>query len=114
MKTRLARRLLAVGLCACGVAACAAESSAPKTAAPPGATGEAMPPSIGAARSELTEREHDFEMAGADCEKACKALASLQRAADHLCVLSEPDECADARARVDRARRAVSAQCGGC
>ena len=73
-----------------------------------------MPPSLGAARSELTDREHDFQMAGGDCEKACKALASLARAADHLCVLSEPDECADARARVDRARRAVSAQCGGC
>ena len=115
MKTCVAKRVLAAGLFACGVAACAAEqSSASKTAAPPGAAGEAMPPSVGAARSELAAREHDFEMAGADCEKACKALASLERAANHLCALSEPDECADARARVDRARRAVSAQCGGC
>jgi hypothetical protein len=108
---------LALLACACAIAACAAESSSSKMApgtTTPGATGEPPPATVGAARSELAAREHDVEMAGGDCEKACKALASLERAANHLCALSEPDECADARARVDRARRAVTAQCGSC
>jgi len=113
MRKRIARAVLALGLLGCGLGACAAESSATR-APPPGTTSETPPATIGAARSELSAREHDFEMAGSDCEKACKALASLERAANHLCMLSEPDECADARARVDRARRAVTAQCGGC
>lgn len=108
----MATAVLALGLFGCVLGACAAEPS--KAKAPPGATTETPPATIGAARSELGAREHDVEMAGSDCEKACKALASLERAANHLCMLSEPDECADARARVDRARRAITAQCGGC
>ncbi len=113
MRKPIATAVLALGLFGSVLAACAAESTSAKT--PAGATsGEAAPTTIGEARGELGAREHDFEMAGSDCEKACKALASLERAANHLCMLSEPDECADARARVDRARRAVTAQCGGC
>ncbi len=114
MRKRLIATAAWIGLAGGVLGACAAGSSAPSGATSPSTSGEAAPTTIGAARSEFTDREHDFQMVGSDCEKACKALASLERAANHLCMLSEPDECADARARVDRARRAVTAQCGGC
>ena len=95
------------------VAACAAESAQSKS---PGVQ-ESHPAewyTIGNARNDFQGREHDVELAASDCQAACKALASLERAANHLCAVAEPDECTDARSRVDRARRAVSQQCGGC
>ncbi len=91
------------------VVACAAESSQSKSAAP---NGDWQP--IGAARSDFQAREHEIDLAGSDCQAACKALASLESAANHLCAVAEPDECTDARVRVDRARRAVTSRCGGC
>ena len=95
------------------VVACAASSSESKSAAPAGSGSEEWK-TIGAARSDFQARERDVELAASDCQAACKALASLERAANHLCAVSEPDECTDARARVDRAKRAVTSQCGGC
>lgn len=98
-------------LCTCVVVAgCAAGSatSGSKSSAP--ADWYTLP----AARADWQKNEHDFDLAASDCTLACKALASLERAADHLCAVAEPDECTDARARVDRARRAVQTQCGGC
>ena len=97
------------------VVACAAESSQSKSGAP---SNQDQHPAewytIGAARQDFQTTEHDFQIAATDCQAACKALASLERAANHLCAVAEPDECTDARSRVDRARRAVSQQCGGC
>jgi hypothetical protein len=98
------------------VAACAAESSSGKSAAPP--NGQEQHPAewytIGNARGDFQGREHDVELAASDCQAACKALASLERAANHLCAVAEPEECTDARVRVDRAKRAVTSQCGSC
>ena len=91
-------------------------SSESKSVTPSNA-GESHPAewyTIGAARQDFQTSEHDFQVAATDCQAACKALASLERAANHLCAVAEPDECTDARARVDRARRAISQQCGGC
>src|ERR1700690_4451415 len=110
-------RSFSVVLLAGFVAACAAEASTGKSVTPSnsgGGGGATEPPQIGAARAELEQRSRDVERAGSDCQTACKALASLERAANHLCLVSEPEECSDARVRVDRARRAIDTQCGGC
>ena len=50
---------------------------------------------------------------GADCATACKALESLARAADHICVIA-PEHCQEARARVAAAREKVRAACPDC
>jgi hypothetical protein len=101
------------------VAACAAsESSTTKSTTPAtgGGAGGAteFPESIGSARAEHDKAAHDVDLALSDCQNACKALASLERAVNHLCLVAEPEECTDARVRFDRARRAVNAQCSGC
>lgn len=92
--------------------ACAAGSAptqAPRTEAHPSGWY-----TLGAGRADFSRSERDFANVGADCTLACKALASLERAADHLCAVAEPGECSDARVRVDRARHEVDARCGGC
>jgi hypothetical protein len=53
-----------------------------------------------------------------DCAFACRALASLERAAAGLCALVEvPDDrrrCEDAKQRVHAAREHVRGQCTAC
>jgi hypothetical protein len=83
------------------------------------------------ARAELAQAQSDLDLAlggasgtgapqsaGAtqegNCAAACRALASLERAADHLCALSSASECADARSRVETARDRVAKACGAC
>ena len=52
---------------------------------------------------------------GAVCSIACKALASMGRAAVHVCELSGgSDPCTRAQGRVDAARARVLTQCGAC
>jgi hypothetical protein len=107
---RLAVACVVVAGCAAGSATSGSKSVAP-------ADSEAHPAAwytIAAGRADFQKNAHDFDLAATDCTLACKALASLERAADHLCAVAEPDECTDARARVDRAKRAVQSQCGGC
>jgi len=109
------RKTIASFIACAAVTACATGSDSKSLS--PGNAGESHPAewyTIGAARQDFQTSEHDFQVAASDCQVACKALASLERAANHLCAVSEPDECTDARARVDRARRVVSQQCGGC
>lgn len=50
------------------------------------------------------------------CATACSALASMERAADHLCVITGEgdDRCSSARGRVTRANDRVRAQCPAC
>jgi len=72
-----------------------------------------------AAREQLDESMKAFEAANGDCARMCKALASMQRAADHLCTLATSDDdgkkrCDEARARVSAAEDKVKASCGGC
>ena len=112
----MVRKACALVSFAAFVAACAAESSQGKSASPQ-QTQDQHPPewfTIGNARNDFQSREHEVELAASDCQAACKALASLERAANHLCAVAEPEECTDARVRVDRAKRAVTSQCGGC
>jgi hypothetical protein len=58
------------------------------------------------------------EAAAGDCSAACRALASMERAADHLCDLAgDPEDqrrCDDARRRVIAAREHIKSACGTC
>jgi hypothetical protein len=49
-----------------------------------------------------------------DCVIACKALASIRRAADRICALEPGPRCVDARAKADDAQRRVQAACPDC
>jgi hypothetical protein len=116
-----ARVLSALATCAFA-AACAAEKT---TAAPAGNGGAGAAGSveethpaewfqIGAAREDLKTSEVKMDASMSDCESACKALASLERAVNHICAVAEPEECSDARMRALKARKAVNSTCGGC
>ena len=71
-----------------------------------------------AARAELGQAQQDLEAAASDCSTACRALASMERATQHLCELVvEPDDrgrCDDARQRLHKARERIRSACGAC
>jgi hypothetical protein len=72
-----------------------------------------------AAQKQLDEAQQAFDASTGDCAQMCKALASMQRATDHLCTLAGEDldgkkRCDEARARVDSAEAKLKASCGGC
>jgi hypothetical protein len=116
MRYAHAMRLPAVAVAVLVVVGCAGSEASKATSTPAGAgssDGE-FPQSVVAARGEVDEASHQVDASMSDCQAACKALASLERAANRLCMVAEPQECSDARMRVDRAKRAVTAQCGGC
>lgn len=66
------------------------------------------------ARSELDRAESQLAAALKECTSACRALASMERAAKSLCDLGGADECSRARARVEAARDRVRSSCGTC
>jgi hypothetical protein len=49
-----------------------------------------------------------------DCVTACKAYASIRRAADKICGLEPGPRCSDARSKADDAQRRVQAACPDC
>jgi hypothetical protein len=71
-----------------------------------------------AARGELERSEASLAASASDCGAACRALASMSRAVDHLCALvdSADDQrrCDDARRRMASARERVRQTCGVC
>jgi hypothetical protein len=71
-----------------------------------------------ASRAEFARAQAELEAAQGDCEAACRALASMQRATERLCALAgEPDDrrrCEDARKRLLAARDRVRSACGEC
>jgi hypothetical protein len=73
---------------------------------------------VAEARSELARAEAALEASANDCAAACRALASMSRAVDHLCALvSSPDDqrrCDDAKRRMASARERVRQTCGAC
>jgi hypothetical protein len=73
----------------------------------------AQPQKGGAPKQEDGGDERD---AASACDIACRALASMDRAAQHLCELSGDGDarCQSARDRVDRARQRVVAECSAC
>lgn len=60
----------------------------------------------------LTE-QHDA-LSTSDCATACRALASIRRAADKICALDPGDRCAAGRAKADDATRRVREACPEC
>jgi hypothetical protein len=56
----------------------------------------------------------EAELRTSDCVEACRALASMSRAADRLCALGAGASCDEARARVDAAAQRVRAACPTC
>ena len=50
----------------------------------------------------------------ADCATACKALASIRRAAERICALDPDERCTAARAKADDATRRVRDACPDC
>ncbi|MEO7094626.1 MAG: hypothetical protein ABI175_15320 [Polyangiales bacterium] len=89
------------------------------TAANTGAT-PTLVDDIPHAKIAFDQSEATFTASGSDCAQMCKALASMQRAADHLCDLTkdgadlDKQKCTDARGRVTTAKDRVSKMCGGC
>lgn len=69
---------------------------------------------MNAARGELDRAESQVSAAMSDCAQACRALESMERAAEHLCALDNGNECGRARERLEAARQRVRASCGGC
>lgn len=49
-----------------------------------------------------------------DCATACRALASIRRAADRICALDPDERCVAARAKADDATRRVRDACPTC
>ena len=89
--------------------------AAPAEAAPPppAAQRPAEEESAPAARDDTEARSAP---AASPCTRACKALASMQRATDHLCGLSGEGDprCTGARDRVRSATDRVRASCPPC
>lgn len=114
--------------------AASAEASAPKgrprpQAPPPAADAplpSGAPPSTFAraddalrmATREIDAAQRELDVAAGDCRGACRALASMDRAAGRLCRLApdepEPSRCSEAKQRVYSARDRVRATCGHC
>ena len=98
----------------------AAPAPAPDYARPPPAPGAADPHGFGGARVRLSEARRELDIAAneRDCARACRALESMERAAQQVCDLARsPDErreCASAGDQVDKARAKVQSACGGC
>jgi len=65
----------------------------------------------GAAQQKALEREE-----GGACHTACRALASMERSATHLCELTGDGDprCGDARSRLSAASAKVKASCPMC
>jgi hypothetical protein len=72
----------------------------------------AQPAPLAAARGELERASADLEAGLSECTSACRALASMERAAAHLCELDGAKECSSAKERVERARAKVKSS--GC
>lgn len=98
----------------------AADSAADMSPMSPTAEAPATAEASGraAARVELARAEAALAAAQGDCAVACRALASMQRATDHLCALVEDSDdgrrCEDARKRLLAARNRVRSSCGEC
>lgn len=59
-------------------------------------------------------REEHAALSTQDCVMACKAYASIRRAADRICALEPGARCTEARGKADDAQRRVQAACPDC
>lgn len=81
--------------------------------AAPAASASPVTPQHPEAQTKTTTVSTDAEKPADACGIACSALASMERAARHLCELSGPDEprCQSARERVKNANDRVASHC---
>ena len=73
----------------------------------------------GTTKDDLTTLEKNLASESAalstsDCATACRALASIRRAADRICALDPGERCAAGRAKADDATRRVREACPEC
>ena len=102
----------------------ASPPSSPASAAQPGTA--PPPPPAAPAESPIARKEaapmggavgdRATQVSGNPCVTACRALASMTRAAEHLCGLAGEDDgrCSGARSRVKNATDRVQSQCPAC
>lgn len=75
---------------------------------------------IAEAEADFSSAQSAFNAAGNECASLCKALASMKRATEHLCELTQggntadQKRCTDAKAKLETAQAKVKATCGGC
>lgn len=98
-----------------GTALVACALASPAAQAQPSSTGPSTSPS----KDDLTTLEKQLSnevtaLTTTDCTSACRALASIRRAADKICALDPGERCASARAKADDASRRVRAACPDC
>ena len=81
------------------------------------ATEYAKPPSAQKANAlaQFNDAEGQVQSSLSDCATACRALASMENAANHICELDQGGgDCSSARQRVNAARDRVLRACGAC
>ncbi len=92
--------------------------AAPSNAAPESSqstsTTTPQTPEVAAARNDFDNAERQLATAQGDCATACRALASMERAAEHICGMATNNECERARERVQAARDRIRSTCGSC
>jgi hypothetical protein len=70
------------------------------------------------ARAEVERTERELLNGAPNCENACRALSSMQRAVEHLCALADDSDdkrrCEDATHRFSTTRDRVFTTCGSC
>ena len=74
---------------------------------------------VSTAKDDLTTLERNLAseitmLSTSDCTTACRALASIRRAADKICELEPGDRCTAGRAKADEATRRVREACPDC
>jgi len=67
-----------------------------------------------AALEKQLETEQSLALSTTDCAVACRALASMRRAADRLCEVDQNERCAGAKKKVEDAARRVREACPEC
>jgi MYXO-CTERM domain-containing protein len=63
----------------------------------------------------MQQIQRDYDALGTnDCTVACKAFSSMRRATDRLCEIDPGSACAEAKSKLEDARRRVRASCPMC
>jgi hypothetical protein len=90
----------------------------PQPQAPGGAGASPREAALKKAVSDLETSQRELEQSGTDCKSACRALGSMDRAAGHLCEMSqtsdEKNRCEEAKVKLYSAREKVRTACTTC
>lgn len=84
----------------------------------PGGGANSRTMAFSAALDEVDSSQRQLDVAAGDCNNACRALGSMDRAAGRLCSLAQGNDegrrCDDAKKKVYSARDRVKQTCGAC